>query len=97
VRSCGCLFVKHGMARSREYKIWVGMIQRCTNPNRTEWNYYGGRGIKVCDRWLSFENFLCDMGLSNGLTIERKDNDGNYEPSNCIWETRKEHIWCKGN
>lgn len=74
-----------------EYTTWASMIQRCTNPNDQAWKNYGGRGIKVCDRWKSFENFLADMGRRpSGLTIDRVDNDGNYEPGNCRWATTKE-------
>jgi len=68
------------------------MISRCVDPFNNRWNRYGGRGIKVCDRWRAFENFLIDMGNSweKGLSIDRIDNDGNYELSNCKWSTPKE-------
>lgn len=62
------------------------MIQRCTNPKRGAYKHYGGKGVTVCDRWLVFENFLADMGpRPEGLTLERDDVDGNYEPGNCRW------------
>ncbi len=91
--SCGCFFrerlVKHALSRSRIYKIRQGMIQRCTNPKGEQFYLYGGRGITVCDRWmLSFEAFLDDMGQGKrGWTLERVNNDGNYEPGNCVWAT----------
>lgn len=75
-----------------EYDAWYGMITRCTKPNCRSYPYYGGRGIKVCDRWLKFENFLADMGRrpGNGYSLDRKNNDGNYEPGNCRWATKTE-------
>ncbi len=77
---------------SPTYQSWSHMKRRCTDPNVKAWKDYGGRGIKVCDRWLeSFENFLADMGEKPpGLTLDRKNNDGSYEPSNCRWATREE-------
>lgn len=90
-RSCGS--TKHGLVHSRTYSTWESMIQRCTNPKQTKFKDYGGRGIKVCDMWLKFENFLEDMGeRPENLELDRKDNDGNYEPSNCRWATRSENL-----
>lgn len=92
--SCGCRLVEvaitsnttHGLHKSSEYKAWDHMVQRCTNPNNENYKHYGGRGIRVCDRWgNSFENFYADMGPSNGLTLDRRNNDGHYEPGNCRW------------
>lgn len=76
-----------------EYEIWRGAIARCTNPQRHDFKYYGGRGIKICDRWRhSFQNFLADMGPrpSPQHSIDRINNDGDYEPDNCRWVTWKE-------
>lgn len=100
IKSCGCWKTEqivtknrsHGLSKSRPYRIWRNMINRCHNEKYHERKYYGGRGIVVCDRWrFSFENFIADMGLpEEKMSIDRIDPDGNYEPGNCRWATSKE-------
>ena len=97
-QSCGCLhkeiITKHGHVRgkkSRTYKSWQGARDRCNNKKRNGYKGYGGRGISICERWNDFKNFLEDMGeRPEGLTLERINNDGNYEPGNCRWATQSE-------
>lgn len=75
----------------RTFRSWLSMKQRCLNPRDTNYAKYGGRGVKVCDRWReSFETFLADMGeMPDGCTLDRKDTNGDYEPDNCQWANRK--------
>lgn len=100
-KSCGCLktemHTRHGQrkrtATTPEYRAWQSAVHRFTNPRVACYKNYGGRGIKVCDRWRgSFETFLADMGRrpSPDLSLDRIDNDGNYEPGNFRWATREQ-------
>ena len=102
--SCGCWrkernrssSLKHGHSKrggglSATYQSWRGMCTRCTNPNAKSYKDYGGKGVGICVEWLDFENFLADMGeRPTGMTLDRRDASGNYEPGNCRWATKIE-------
>ena len=98
--SCGCLHhemlvarnTTHGLGQPPEYKSWVHMRERCSNPNNPSYSNYGGRGIAVCSRWqTSFSNFIADMGprSSSKHSLDRINNEGNYGPENCRWATKQ--------
>jgi len=99
IKSCGCLkkeeaserFTKHNMKKSREYYTWQNMKSRCLNKNNKNYNFYGGRGITICDKWLTFEGFYKDMGdRPENKTLDRVDGGKGYLKNNCRWATNKE-------
>jgi len=103
--SCGCRVLdgsirrRHGMKNTKEYMIWKEMKRRCLNPNNPSYSRYGGRGIRLCERWHLFDNFIADMGRrpSAELSLDRIDNDGHYEPGNCRWATINEQARNRSN
>lgn len=101
-RSCGCLVsennITHGLSKTPTYRSWKAMVHRVQDTGRHDSQYYAGRGITVCARWLEFESFLADMGeRPEGMSIDRTDNDRGYEPGNCRWATKLEQMRNRSN
>lgn len=98
VKSCGCYrkenrIIKHGKSKTKLYQVWNGIIARCENPHSNRYEYYGGRGIKICKEWRSdfvtFHDWSMANGYKEGLSIDRINLNGDYEPNNCRWATNK--------
>ena len=110
-KSCGCYkndiarkrFMKHGLSRTKLFHVYQGMHSRCENKKSRMYKHYGGRGVSVCEEWsgeagvVNFCEWSMDNGYEEGLQIDRIDNDGNYEPSNCRWVTCQENLMNKSN
>ncbi len=104
IKSCGCLRIEriakegrqtrtHGQTNTKLYRAWASMLSRCSNPRHADWKNYGARGIRVCVEWKSFTAFMAwaqHNGPHDGLSLDRINNDGNYEPANCRWTTTQE-------